>query len=187
MVSTSDFRKGLTIEIDGQPYVVVDYQFVKPGKGNAFTRTKLKHLLTGSMVDTNIRSGEKMTRANTQEHEMSFLYQDGDNYTFMNTENYEQTTMTAEMLGGATDYLVENTVVKVLFYNERPIGVDLPNFVELEIVHCEPGIKGDTATGATKPATLSTGAIINVPLFVNQGEWIRIDTRSANYMERVKK
>ncbi|MFM7200890.1 MAG: elongation factor P [Myxococcota bacterium] len=185
-VSPSDFRKGLKVLWEGQPYSVVDYQFVKPGKGAAFTRTKLKNLLSGNVVEYNIRSGDKLEVANTEELKMVYLYKEGDDYTFMNQENYEQLTITEEQLGGAHRFLTENIQVDVLLYNDRPIAVELPNFVELEIVYCEPGVKGDTATGASKPATLSTGAIVNVPLFIEQGEIIRIDTREEKYMERVK-
>lgn len=186
-VTPSEFRKGLKVEIEGQPYEIVEFQFVKPGKGVAFTRTRFKHLLTGSVIDQNVRSGEKMDVANTEQHVMTFVYMDGEHYTFMNSETFEQVSIDKETLGDAARYLVENVPVDVLFYNDRPIGVDLPNFVVMEITYCEPGIKGDTATGATKPATLSTGAVINVPLFVEQGELIRIDTRTNTYMERVKK
>jgi elongation factor P len=186
-VTPSEFRRGIKVNLEGQPYEIIEFQFVKPGKGVAFTRTRFKHLLTGNVIDMNVRSGEKIDLANTETHEMTFLYMEGDAYTFMNTENFEQVQIDKETLGDAAKYLVENVPVDVLFYNDRPIGVDLPNFVTLQITYCEPGIKGDTATGATKPATLSTGAVINVPLFVEQGEWIRIDTRSDSYMERVKK
>lgn len=185
-VSPSDFRKGMKVLWEGQPYSVVEYQFVKPGKGAAFTRTRLKNLLTGNVVEYNIRSGEKLEVANTEELKMVYLYKEGDNYTFMNQETYDQLTITEDQLGGAHRFLTENIQVDVLLYNDRPIAVELPNFVELEIVYCEPGVKGDTATGASKPATLSTGAIINVPLFIEQGEVIRIDTREEKYMERVK-
>lgn len=187
MVTPSEFRKGLKVEMDGQPYTIIDYQFVKPGKGVAFTRTRFKNLLTGNVLDMNVRSGEKLARANTEEMDMAFLYQDGDHFSFMNNENYEQVTLEREDLGDAAKYLTENMVVQVLFYNGKPIGMEIPNFVILEIVHCEPGIRGDTATGATKPATLSTGAVVMVPLFVEQGDWIKVDTRTDSYLERVKK
>lgn len=187
MVTPSEFRKGLKVIMDGQPYEIVDYQFVKPGKGVAFTRTRFKHLLTGGVKDVNVRSGEKLAVANTDEQVLTFLYRDGDNYAFMNTTTYDQIVMTPEQVGDAARYLSENLDVKVLFYNERPVGIELPNFVELEIAYCEPGVKGDTATGATKVARLSTGAEINVPLFIEQGEWIRIDTRTDSYIERVKR
>lgn len=187
MVSPSDFRKGLKIIIDGQPYEILEYQFVKPGKGVAFTRTRFRNLLTGSVTENNVRSNETMAVANTEQLEMTYLYNDGEFYTFMNSENYEQLQMTEEQLGDARKFLTDNIPVKVLLYNERPIAVELPNFVELQITYCEPGVKGDTATGATKLATLSTGAEINVPLFLEQGQWIRIDTRTSSYMERVKK
>jgi len=187
VVTPSEFRKGLKVEIDGQPYEVISYQFTKPGKGTPFTATRFKHLMSGNVLDINVRSGERMTVANTEQQEMAFLYAEGDLYTFMNNETFDQTQMTPEQIGDATKYLIENTTVKVLFYNDRPIGVELPNFLTLPISYCEPGIKGDTATGATKPATLTTGAIVMVPLFVEQGDVIRVDTRSDSYIERVKK
>ncbi len=187
MVTPSEFRKGLKVVMDGQPYVIVEYQFVKPGKGVAFTRTRFKNLITGNVIDVNVRSGEKLALANTEEVEMSFLYKDGDQYTFMNNETYEQIQLDKDDLGDAIKYLTENMVVQVLLYNGKPIGIDVPNFVTLEVTHCEPGIKGDTATGATKPATLSTGATVLVPLFVEQGDWIKVDTRTHTYLERIKK
>lgn len=187
MYDTSDIRKGLKVLMDGSPYTVVEFQFVKPGKGSAFTRTKFKNLLTGGVVEKNVRSGEKLEPANVEDREMQFLYQDGEDYVFMDQKNYEQTNVNAEVVGDAKDLMMDNMDCQVLFFNERPIAVALPNFIEVEITECEPGVRGDTSGNVTKPATVSTGATVNVPLFVNQGDWIKIDTRTKSYTERVKK
>ncbi len=187
MYDTSDIRKGLKFQIDGEPYVVVDFQFVKPGKGTAFTKTRIKNLITGAVLDKTFRSNERLEPANIEEKQMQFLYAEGDNFCFMDNQSYEQVYITRDIVDEAAKFMPDNLVVSVLFFNERPVGVTLPNFVELQVAHAEPGMKGDTASGATKPATLSTGAVINVPLFVNEGEWLRIDTRTAAYVERVKK
>lgn len=187
MVSSNDFRKGVKVLIDGAPYTIIEAQFVKPGKGNAFTRTRFKHLIDGRVIEQNVRSGVSYPKADTEESQMEYLYKEGDNFVFMNTATYDQTTMTADNLGDAADFLVQNATCNVMFWNGTPISVELPNFVELEITYCEPGIRGDTAQGTTKPATLSTGAIVQVPLFVDQGETIRVDTRTGTYMDRVKK
>jgi len=187
MYDTSDIRKGLKFQIDGVPYVVVDFQFVKPGKGTAFTKTRIKNLITGAVLNKTYRSNERLEPANTEEKQMQFLYAEGDNFCFMDNATYEQVYIQRDLLEDVYKLMPDNLVVNVLFFNERPIGVTLPNFVELQITHSEPGMKGDTASGATKPATLSTGAIVNVPLFINEGEWLRIDTRTGEYVERVKK
>lgn len=187
MIDTSDIRKNLKLLIDGDPWVVVDFQFVKPGKGQAFTRTRLKNMITGNVVERTFRSGEKLEEAQIEEKEMMYLYSQGDSYTFMDNKTYEQVEITSEHLGDAVHFLTENMNVEVLFFNGRPIGISLPNFVELEIVETEPATKGDTVSGATKPATLSTGYTLNVPLFVNSGDWIVVDTRTGAYVERVKK
>jgi elongation factor P len=187
MYDTSDIRKGLKIVHNEDPYIVVDFQFVKPGKGTAFTKTKIKNMITGAVLDMTYRSGEKLEPADCEERSMQYLYKEGDKYWFMDQKTYEQIFLTQELLDEATNYLVDNLEVQVLLFNEKPIGVEVPMFVEMEIVECEPGVKGDTATGATKPATVSTGYIINVPLFINEGEWIKVDTRSGEYVERVKK
>jgi len=183
---TSDLRKGLKVEIDGEPYVIVEAQFVKPGKGNAFTRCKLKSLVTGLVIDRTWRSGEKIDRCNLEERKMEFLYAD-DQYHFMDTTTYEQVALSPDQVGDVGQFLSENLEVSVLLHNGKPISIDLPNFVELQIVETEPGVKGDTKSSTTKPAKLSTGAVVQVPLFVDQGEWIRIDTRTGQYVERVKK
>ena len=186
MYQTSDIRNGLKIEFDGEPFVVTGFQFVKPGKGNAFTRTRLKSMITGRVIDRTFKSGESLTRANLEERDMQYLYNDGSAYTFMDNQSYEQIEIPIDALGDTKDWLIENLDVKVLIHNDKPINVELPIFVELEITHCEPGAKGNTATGATKPATLSTGAIVYVPLFINEGESIRIDTRKGEYVSRAK-
>ncbi|MEZ4319573.1 MAG: elongation factor P [Myxococcota bacterium] len=187
MYQTSDIKKGLKIEIDGAPWTVTEFQFVKPGKGVAFTRTKLKNLITGATLDRTFRTGEKMTPAEVGEREMQYLYTDGEQFHFMDTESFEQMGIPAAPLGDAVDFLVEEMMTQVLFFKGTPVSIELPNFVELEITYCEPGARGNTAQGATKPATLSTGATVNVPLFVENGEWIKVDTRDKSYVERVKK
>lgn len=184
---TSEFRNGLKVEIDGAPYTMVYFQFVKPGKGTAFTRTKLKNMLTGSVLERTYRTGETLQAADIETHDMEFLYEDGEFYHFMNTENYEQVAITGETIGeDTTQFLTENLKVSVLFYNGRPVNIELPHFIEDEIDYCEPGVKGNTATGATKPATLTCGATVQVPLFIEQGERIKVDTRTKAYSSRVK-
>lgn len=184
---TSDLRKGLKIMVDGSPYIVVEAQFVKPGKGAAFTRTKMKNLLTGGVIERNIRSGEKMEGADVEDRDVTFLYKEGDDsFVFMDRSTYEQTSIPASIVDDAWQFLKENLDCQVTFYNGRAIAVTLPNFVELRVVSTEPGMRGDTATGASKPATLETGASINVPLFINEKELLRIDTRSGQYIERVR-
>jgi elongation factor P len=187
MYETSDIRKGLKIQMDGEPYIVVEFQFVKPGKGTAFTRTKIKNMITGAVLERTFRSGEKLEPANIEEHEMQYLYQEGESYCFMNNSTYEQVMIPDDVLGDDAKLMPDNTNVQVLFFNDRPVGVTLPNFVELEVAETEPGVKGDTASGATKSATLATGAVINVPLFIEEGEVLKIDTRTGEYIERVKK
>lgn len=186
MYSTADFKKGLKIEIDGTPYIIVDFLHVKPGKGGAFVRTKLKNLVTGKVLDQTFRSGEKVKRPDLVEREMQFLYREGDNFHLMDNQTYEQLALTAEQLGDAVLFLVENMNVNVLFFNQRPVAVDLPTFVELEVSQTEPGVKGDTASGGSKPATLESGAIIQVPLFINEGDRVKVDTRTGTYIERAK-
>jgi len=186
MIATSDFRNGAKIEIDGAPYVIVEFQHVKPGKGGAFVRTKLKNLKTNNMLDKTFRSGERFEQPDLSEVEMQFLYAQGDEYHLMNTETYEQLFVTAEQLGDSKDFLKENMVVQILFYQGVPLEVSLPNFVELEIVETPPGVKGDTASGGTKVAKLETGGTVKVPLYIEEGTVIKIDTRTASYVERVK-
>jgi elongation factor P len=186
MHSTTDFRKGLKIEIDGEPFVIVDFQHVKPGKGGAFVRTRVKSLISGNVNELTFRSGDQVGKPDLEEREMQFLYEAEGEYHFMDTQSYEQLFLTAEQMGESKDYLKENLVIKAVFYNKSPIGVEVPMFVELKVVKAEPGIRGDTATGATKPVTLESGATIQVPLFVEEGDIIRIDTRTRAYITRVK-
>jgi elongation factor P len=186
MYSTPDFRKGLKIELNGEPYTIVDFLHVKPGKGGAFVRTTLKSLITGNVIDRTFRSGEKVDKPDLEEREMQFLYESEGEFHFMDSETYEQSFLTDNQLGEARNYLQENVTVTVLLHNGKPIGVEVPIFVELAVTHTEPGIKGDTAGGATKPATLETGMTVLVPLFVNEGDILKIDTRTGKYMERAR-
>lgn len=185
MISTNDFHTGLTIELDGEVYTVVDFQHVKPGKGSAFVRSKLKNVKTGYVIERTFRAGEKLPRAHIDYREMQYLYSSGDDNYFMDTSTYEQLVLSNETLGDAKKYLKENMVIGVQMYEGAPIGVELPNFVELAVVDTDPGLRGDTATGGSKPATLETGAVVQVPLFVNVGDVIRVDTRTGQYLERV--
>lgn len=186
MYDTSEFRKGLKIEIEGKPYEIIDFLHVKPGKGGAFVRTKLRNMLKGGVVDHTFRSGEKVGRPDLQEREMQYLYREGDNYCLMDNETYDQIYLSKEQIGGSGLFLAENETVDVVFFNEKPIGIALPIFVELSIADTEPGVKGDTASRATKPATLETGAVVPVPIFINVGDRIKVDTRTGGYVERVK-
>jgi elongation factor P len=186
MYSTAEFKKGLKIEIEGKPFIIVDFQHVKPGKGGAFVRTKLKNMVNGRVVDQTFRSGEKVGRPDMEEKEMQYLYRDGDNFVFMDNETYDQVFLSREQLGDQSQFLQENINIKLLYFNREPLGLELPNFVELTVTATEPGFKGDTATGGSKPATLETGAVIQVPLFIAEGDRIRVDTRTGAYMERAK-
>jgi len=186
MYSTSDFRKGLKVEIDGEPYIIVDFQHVKPGKGGAFVRTRLKSLVTGNVIDQTFRSGDKVDKPDLEERQMQFLYETGGEFHFMDIATFDQLFLNAEQLGESKDYLKENLVIKALFHNKKPIGIEVPMFVELKVVKSEPGVRGDTASGATKPVTLESGAVIQVPLFVEEGDLVRIDTRTREYITRVK-
>ena len=185
MYSTPDFRRGLKIEINDEPFTIVSFQHVKPGKGGAFVRTKLKNLLNGNVVDRTFRSGEKVGKPDIEEKEMQYLYTDGD-FHFMDNDTYEQTALAADLVGDDKDFLQENSTVTVLFYKGRVVNLELPTFVILEVTEAEPGLKGDTASSVTKPVTVETGARINVPLFINPGNRLKIDTRTGEYMERVK-
>jgi elongation factor P len=182
-VSTAEFRKGLKIELDGQPYNIVEFQHVKPGKGGAFVRTKLKHLRLGRVVDRTFRAGEKVGLVDYEQRAMQFLYKD-DNFHFMNLDTYEQIALGPDVVGEAADWLKETMEVEVLLINGAPAGVEVPNFVELAVVTTDPGVRGDTASGGSKPATLETGAVVQVPLFINEGEVLRVDTRTGAYIER---
>jgi elongation factor P len=182
---TSDIRKGLRFEMDGDPFVVVEFQFVKPGKGTAFTRTKIRNMITGAVLDRTYKSGEKLKPADTEDREMQYLYNDGD-FHFMDNNNYEQVSLDSNAVGDAANYLTENMLIEVGFFKGRSIGISLPNFVVLEVTETAPGEKGNTVTGASKPAIVSTGYSVNVPLFVNEGDQLKIDTRTGEYAERVK-
>jgi elongation factor P len=182
-VSTAEFRKGLKIELDGQPYNIVEFQHVKPGKGGAFVRTKLKHLRLGRVVDRTFRAGEKVGLVDYEQRAMQFLYKD-DNFHFMNLDTYEQIGLSRDVVGDAADWLKETMEVEVFVINGDPAGVEVPNFVELVVVKTDPGVRGDTASGGSKPATVETGAVVQVPLFINEGETLRIDTRTGAYIER---
>lgn len=184
MYSTQDFRNGLKIIFDNDPYEIVEFQHVKPGKGGAFVRTKIKNLITGRVLDPTFKSGDKVGKPDMEEKSMQYLYMDGAHYAFMDVATYEQTLVDPDVLGNAAQWMTENCECQILFWNGNAIGVQLPNFVVLKITECEPGIKGDTATGATKPALLESGGSVYVPLFVNEGDVIRIDTRTGSYVER---
>ncbi|HUH03379.1 MAG TPA: elongation factor P [Kofleriaceae bacterium] len=187
MYETSDIRKNLKVLIDGSPYTVVEFQFVKPGKGTAFTRTKFKNLLSGAVIERNIRSGERLEPANVEEKSMQFLFKEGEDFVFMDTSSYEQVAITRDTVGDDHDLLKDNLECTVLFFNERAVGVSLPTFVIVEITATEPGARGDTTGNILKPATIETGAEIGVPLFINEGDTIKVDTRTRSYVERVKK
>jgi len=185
MVSVNDLRTGLTIEIDGEVLSVVEFLHVKPGKGAAFVRTKLKNVKTGAVREVTFRAGEKVNRAHIETKEMQYLYRTGDEFTFMDTQSYEQLNMTSDSLGEATKWLKDNMTIGIQFYQGKPIGVDVPTFVELVVTQADPGVRGDTVSGATKPATMETGVVVQVPLFVNEGDVLRIDTRTGAYLSRV--
>jgi elongation factor P len=184
-VDTSRFRNGLKVELDGEPFVMTYFQHVKPGKGGAFVRTKLKNLKTGRVLDRTFRSGETLDEAEVEDRKMQYLYQDGEQLVFMDTESYEQIPFSAEQVGEVRKFLKENLDVDVIFWRGKPINIELPAFIEAVITQTDPGIKGDTASGATKPATIETGAVVQVPLFIKEGERIRVDTRTGVYVERV--
>ncbi len=184
MISVNDFKTGVTIEMEGQVFQVMDFQHVKPGKGAAFVRAKLRNVKTGSTVEKTFRAGEKVTRAHLEKREMQFLYKDTEGYIFMDNESYDQISISQDTLGDGSKWLLENMIIEVLMFQGNILGIELPNFVELTVVETEPGVKGDTATGATKQARLETGVSVQVPLFINEGDRLRIDTRTGQYMER---
>ena len=185
MISAGDFRNGITVEIDGQVLQIVEFQHVKPGKGAAFVRTKLKNVINGGVVERSFRPTEKFPAAHIDRVDMQYLYADGDQYNFMNTETYDQISLTQDVVGDAMKFVKENDICKICSYQGNVYSVEPPMFVELEITDTEPGFKGDTATGASKPATVETGAQIAVPLFVNIGDKVQIDTRTGEYLKRV--
>lgn len=186
MISTSEFRNGVKIELDGEPFIIVEFQHVKPGKGGAFVRTKLRSLKTDNVIDRTFRSGEKLEEPDVEEREMQYLYSTEGQYFFMDTQSYEQIFILEEHLGDRRNFLKENMEAKIIFYKGKPLSVELPIFVELKIVKTDPGIRGDTATGGTKVATLETGANVKVPLYIEEGAVVKVDTRSGEYVERVK-
>jgi len=184
MYTTSDFRRGLRIEFEGQPYIITEFQHHKPGKGAAVTRTKLKSLITGSVIDPTFRSGDKVKKPDLDQQPYQYLYSTDDIFHFMDPASYEQVEINSNILGDATKFLTDNLEVELLFWNDKPISIELPNHVVLEVVECDPAVKGDTVTGATKPAVLTTGHKVTVPLFINQGDKLKIDTRDGHYVER---
>jgi elongation factor P len=185
MYDLSDFKKGLQILVEGEPYSVVDFQHVKPGKGNQFTRTKLRNLLNGSNLERTFKSGEKFGIPDIAYKEMNFLYVDESGYNFMDQTSYEQLSLDKDLLGDAVNYLIENLQVKICFYNDRAVGVELPKSVNLKVTQTDPGFKGNTVTGTYKPATLETGYVVQVPLHINQGDTLKINTTDGAYVERV--
>lgn len=188
MISTSDFRKGAKILFRGQPYMVMDYQWVKPGKGGAFIRTKMKNMITGLVHEETFRSGEKLETPDLAYRTMQYLYAEDDLYNFLDQENYEQITLSKDQLEEVQDYLKEQEIYTVLYFGDKAIAVTPPLFMELKVVETQPGVRGDTAQGgATKPATLESGLVLQVPLFVQEGDVLKVDTRDAKYIERVKK
>ena len=186
MIYASDFRKGITFEMNGEPHVVLDFQHVKPGKGAAFVRTKYRNILTGATREEAFNPNDKFPKAHIETKQMQYLYNDGELYYFMDQETYDQVPLTFELVEDAIKYIRENDVATVKFYKDNAFTVEAPNFVDLEVVETEPGVKGDTATNVTKTATVETGAVIQVPIFINEGERIQIDTRSGEYLGRSK-
>ena len=184
MYTTTDFRNGLKIEFEGDPYVIVYFQHVKPGKGGAFVRTRLKNLKTGSVLEHTFRSGDKVNKPDLDERGMQFLYREENAFHFMDTGSYEQIYLDEDHMGDAANYMIENLAVKILFFRGEPIGIDLPIFIALAIAETEPGVRGDTVSGATKQAKLESGAIVQVPLFLNEGDRVKVDTRTGTYIER---
>ena len=185
MVSAGDFKNGLTIQMDNNIWQIIEFQHVKPGKGAAFVRTKLRNVISGGVTDTTFNPTAKFQEAVIERKEMQYLYSDGELYYFMDQETYEQIPLNYEKVEDAIKFLKENMFAIIKFYKGEAFSVEAPNFVELQITHCEPGVKGNTATNALKPATVETGAVVNVPMFVNEGDTIRVDTRTGDYMERV--
>ena len=186
MLESGDLKKGAKIEIDGEPYILVQFEFVKPGKGQALYKCKLKNMVTNVQFDRTFRSGEKFKQPDLEEQEMEYLYADGDQFCFMNMTTYVQEYLTEEQLGDAKDFLKENTVCNILLFEGRPIGISLPIFINLKVEETDPWVKGDTASGDSKPATLETGYVLQVPPFIDKGELLKIDTRTGAYVERVK-
>ncbi len=187
MYDTREFRRGLKVLMSNDPWSIVDFQHVNPGKGAAFTRTKVKNLRTGQVVEHNIKSGDKLEKPDVEERNMQFLYADGEGYHFMDVANYEQISLSKTEIADTKNYLIENSVIKVVFFNGKPIGVETETFVDLKVKETTAGVRGDTATGGTKPATLETGMVVQVPFHINEGDILKIDTRTASYLERVNR
>ena len=187
MFSASDLRKGLKIETEGAPWVITDFDFCKPGKGTALYRCKLKNMLTGTTMDRTYRPNDKLGKPNLATSDVTYLYYDGANYVFSDNTNYDEIFVNESVLGSSVNFLVENAECEILFYNDQPVEITLPIFIEKEIVNTEPGVRGDTATNVSKSAFLDNGTEIQVPLFVNQHDWVKIDTRTGSYVERIKK
>jgi len=185
MIDTSEFRNGLKIEIDNEPFEIVYFQHVKPGKGSAFVRTRIRSLLSGRQLEPTFKSGDKLIKADIEEKQMQYLYLQGGDYYFMDAKTYDQTFLSKEQLGDAKNFLKENFTVDIMFYKGKPVGVTAPNSVDLRVAKCDPGVRGDTVSGAQKPATLETGYSVQVPLFINEGDIVRIDTRTGEYVTRV--
>lgn len=186
MYDTNDFRKNLKIEVNGEPFVILEAVHVKPGKGVAFVKTKMKSLISGRVLDTNYRSGDKVDRPNIESRDMQYLYAQGDEYVFMDTSSYEQLNLSSKALEDVLPFMKEQCEVSVLFHNGKPINIELPNFVVLKVVETDPGIRGNTAAGGTKPAKTETGHVVQVPLYLEEGEWVKVDTRTGDYVERTK-
>ncbi len=187
MYDTREFRRGLKVLINNDPWIIVDFQHVSPGKGAAFTRTKVKNLRTGQVVEQNIKSGDKLEKPDVEERNMQFLYNDTEGYHFMDTANFEQISLSNAEVADTKNYLIENSVIKVVFFNGKPIGVETDTFVELKVVETTLGVRGDTATGGSKPAKLETGLVVNVPFHIHEGDILRIDTREGVYVDRVNR
>jgi len=186
MYSTTDFRKGLKIEYNGKPFVIVDFQHVNPGKGAAFVRTKLKNLETAQVLEITFKSGEKVNVPDLEAKEMQFLYTDGSQYTFMDMQSYDQVALKEDDLGDAKNFIIENSMVKVTFFQGKPVTIEIDNFVELRVTETQPNIKGDTSGGGGKPATLETGLTITVPFHIVEGDLLKVDTRTAEYVEKIR-
>ena len=187
MIETNEFKKNAKLMVDGQPYVITDFQHVKPGKGNQFTRTKMRNMLTGANLERTFKSGERFEVPNVSNKNVNYLYKDDSGFNFMDQTSFEQLTMSEDDVGDSKNYLIENIEVVLLYYNDRPIAVDVPNAVNMKVVETAPGFKGNTVTGATKPATLETGYVVQVPMHIKEGDVLRIDTRTGDYVERVNK
>lgn len=187
MATTADIRKGLTLEMEGQIFTVADFQHVKPGKGGAFVRMSLKNIKTGRVIDRTLNSGANIDIVRVDIREMQFLYKDSDGFHFMDQESYDQIRLNPEMIGDNSRWMKDGIVCKVSFIDETPLSMEVPFFLEAEVVECAPGVRGDTVSGSGKPAVIDTGATIQVPFFIDQGDWIRVDTRTAEYLDRVKK